>query len=348
MIFDYIIFYGQISDQSSGMTDRQRRTMLQMQRIRPLVRKQDYYRILGVSRAATQREIIDAYRELARTVAPDKNPGMDTTEIFQSVNEAYGILSDESKRKEYDLGGQRDEFSYDDDEFGVGAEDDFAVDSQATLLTAGVKPSEHFREIFVKIETTAIRWETPSQTLDSWICTQMQKLVTKIDATINRPTVFNSTNMDYCCPICKAVICPQNDVKLAAMEKAHLEENHNAYITRINSIRTALNDPTSIEQVLYSESLPFPLPLKSSLGLDSFPDKTAPPGLLQQLSSEFESVGTATFFSTQWKGYTEWRQFVSFLQETSVEQVGNDRWRISDASFPVAAKGVIPTEEVNK
>lgn len=63
----------------------------------------DYYKILGVSKNADQKEIRSAYRKLARKYHPDVNPG-DTAaeEKFKEMNEANEVLSDPEKRKKYD------------------------------------------------------------------------------------------------------------------------------------------------------------------------------------------------------------------------------------------------------
>ncbi|MHA2609659.1 MAG: molecular chaperone DnaJ [bacterium JZ-2024 1] len=69
--------------------------------------EEDYYKILGVDRNATEKEIKRAYRRLARQYHPDLNPGnKEAEEKFRQINEAYEVLSDPEKRKKYDLYGK--------------------------------------------------------------------------------------------------------------------------------------------------------------------------------------------------------------------------------------------------
>ena len=63
----------------------------------------DYYKVLGVDRAASQDDIRKAYRKLARKFHPDINPGnKDAENKFKELSVAYDVLSDEKKRKLYD------------------------------------------------------------------------------------------------------------------------------------------------------------------------------------------------------------------------------------------------------
>jgi DnaJ-class molecular chaperone len=63
----------------------------------------DYYSILGVSKTASEKEIKQAFRKLARKYHPDVNPGDKSAEArFKEINEANEVLSDPAKRKKYD------------------------------------------------------------------------------------------------------------------------------------------------------------------------------------------------------------------------------------------------------
>ncbi|MFV2172625.1 molecular chaperone DnaJ [Actinomadura sp. LOL_016] len=65
--------------------------------------EKDYYKVLGVSKTASQEEIKKSYRKLARKYHPDANRGdADAEDRFKEVSEAYDVLSDEKRRKEYD------------------------------------------------------------------------------------------------------------------------------------------------------------------------------------------------------------------------------------------------------
>ena len=68
--------------------------------------KRDYYEVLGVSKDADDATIKKAYRQLAKKYHPDMNPGDKEAEIkFKEASEAYAILSDAEKRRQYDQFG---------------------------------------------------------------------------------------------------------------------------------------------------------------------------------------------------------------------------------------------------
>jgi DnaJ-class molecular chaperone len=67
----------------------------------------DYYKILGVDKTASDKDIKNAYRKLARKHHPDLNPdNAESNKIFQQLNEANEVLSDPEKRKKYDKYGE--------------------------------------------------------------------------------------------------------------------------------------------------------------------------------------------------------------------------------------------------
>jgi molecular chaperone DnaJ len=67
--------------------------------------KRDYYEVLGVDRSATRDQIKQAYRQLALRYHPDRNKAPDAAEKFREIAEAYAVLSDDAKRREYDATG---------------------------------------------------------------------------------------------------------------------------------------------------------------------------------------------------------------------------------------------------
>ncbi len=71
-----------------------------------MAEKRDYYEVLGVSKNASDAELKSAYRKLAKKYHPDVNPGDQEAEAkFKEATEAYGILSDAEKRRQYDQYG---------------------------------------------------------------------------------------------------------------------------------------------------------------------------------------------------------------------------------------------------
>ena len=68
--------------------------------------KRDYYEVLGVSKTASDSELKSAYRKLAKKYHPDVNPGDKEAEAkFKEATEAYSVLSDAEKRRQYDQFG---------------------------------------------------------------------------------------------------------------------------------------------------------------------------------------------------------------------------------------------------
>lgn len=71
-----------------------------------MAEKRDYYEVLGVNKNATDAELKSAYRKLAKKYHPDMNPGDKEAEAkFKEASEAYAVLSDADKRRQYDQFG---------------------------------------------------------------------------------------------------------------------------------------------------------------------------------------------------------------------------------------------------
>ena len=67
--------------------------------------KKDYYEVLGVSKNASDSEIKSAFRKMAKKYHPDVSKEPDAAEKFKECQEAYAVLSDPAKRKQYDQFG---------------------------------------------------------------------------------------------------------------------------------------------------------------------------------------------------------------------------------------------------
>ncbi|XP_030646536.1 dnaJ heat shock protein family (Hsp40) member A3a [Chanos chanos] len=105
----------------------------------PSSSKQDYYQVLGVPRTATQKEIKKAYYQLAKKYHPDTNKDdPQAKEKFAQLAEAYEVLSDEGKRKQYDTYGSA---GFDPGQAGAGQQ-------QYWGGGASMDPEELFRKIF--------------------------------------------------------------------------------------------------------------------------------------------------------------------------------------------------------
>jgi curved DNA-binding protein len=112
----------------------------------------DYYATLGVQKTATEKEIKQAYRKLARKFHPDVNPGDKSAEAkFKEINEAYEVLGDPEKRKKYDeLGANWRMY----EQAGAGAGSPFGGGAWSVNMGGGpgggfrTMTEEEMREIF--------------------------------------------------------------------------------------------------------------------------------------------------------------------------------------------------------
>ena len=80
---------------------------------------EDLYEILGVTKTASQSEIKSAYRKLAVKYHPDKNPGnKEAEEKFKKITAAYDVLSDDTKRRQYDSYGSTSDYGSSSNPYG--------------------------------------------------------------------------------------------------------------------------------------------------------------------------------------------------------------------------------------
>lgn len=77
-----------------------------MQLCKEIIRKKNYYEILGVGTSAGEDDIKKAYKKLAIKFHPDKNHAPQASDAFKKVSAAYACLVDAEKRKMYDLTGE--------------------------------------------------------------------------------------------------------------------------------------------------------------------------------------------------------------------------------------------------
>src|ERR1044071_1015888 len=94
----------------------------------------DYYEVLGVSKNSSEEEIKRAYRNLAKKFHPDVNKDADAVEKFKELQTAYGVLSDDGKRRQYDRFGEAGLNGGGGFPSGFGSSEDLFGDLFATIF----------------------------------------------------------------------------------------------------------------------------------------------------------------------------------------------------------------------
>lgn len=88
-----------------------------------MAEKKDFYEVLGVPKDASKDQIKDAYRKLAMQYHPDRNKAPEAEEKFKEISEAYAVLSDDQKRRQYDtLGHEGFDQRYTEEDIFRGAD----------------------------------------------------------------------------------------------------------------------------------------------------------------------------------------------------------------------------------
>ncbi|KAM4704282.1 dnaJ homolog subfamily B member 12 [Rhinophrynus dorsalis] len=117
----------------------------QMEAVKRIKQCKDYYEILGVTREATEDDLKKSYRKLALKFHPDKNHAPGATEAFKAIGNAYAVLSNAEKRKQYDQFGEEKVSSsrHGHSDFHRGFEADISPEDLFNMFFGGGFPSSN-------------------------------------------------------------------------------------------------------------------------------------------------------------------------------------------------------------
>lgn len=121
----------------------------QAEAVRRIKKCKDYYEILGVTKDATEADLKKQYRKLALQFHPDKNQAPGAAEAFKAIGNAFAVLSDKEKRRQYDLYGPDDQIrarnhahsSYFEEDYTRGFEGDISAEEIFNMFFGGGFPS---------------------------------------------------------------------------------------------------------------------------------------------------------------------------------------------------------------
>ncbi|XP_078247491.1 dnaJ homolog subfamily B member 12 isoform X2 [Pogona vitticeps] len=122
-------------------------TQDQVDAVKRVKQCKDYYEILGVSRDASEEDLKKAYRKLALKFHPDKNHAPGATEAFKAIGNAYAVLSNPEKRKQYDQFGDAKvsptRHGHGPTDFNRGFEADISPEDLFNMFFGGGFPSSN-------------------------------------------------------------------------------------------------------------------------------------------------------------------------------------------------------------
>ena len=121
----------------------------QAEAVRKIKKCKDYYEILGVTKEANEAELKKQYRKLALQFHPDKNNAPGAAEAFKAIGNAFAVLSDKEKRRQYDLYGSDEQVraqrstrsSYYEEDYTRGFEGDISAEEIFNMFFGGGFPS---------------------------------------------------------------------------------------------------------------------------------------------------------------------------------------------------------------
>ncbi|KAG5855480.1 dnaJ homolog subfamily B member 12-like [Anguilla anguilla] len=115
----------------------------QLESVKRIKQCKDYYEILGVDKDASEDDLKRAYRKLALKFHPDKNHAPGATEAFKAIGNAYAVLGNTDKRRQYDHVGEKKAHPSGDDRMNDDFEADISPEDLFNMFFGGGFPSSN-------------------------------------------------------------------------------------------------------------------------------------------------------------------------------------------------------------